>query len=226
MRILYDAGQSITGGEDPRLGTVHVVLLSHAHGDHIGDQKLKALEAARAPTRTSSRRCRSPPPRRWSPRRMPRSSWCPRWPTSSRRRCGIALRRAGRLPADGQRSRGPVRRTLPCDGAPRRHADREGRATREGRRDHPRHGGARQHRAARAAHRGCAQGARARRRQLCARAAGRLRAALHERPRGLPVGRHRHARRDEDGRRRLLQGQPGRSSTSARARLRRRTPPT
>ena len=45
VRILSDAGHSVTGGDDPRLGTVHVVLLSHAHGDHIGDQKLKALEA-------------------------------------------------------------------------------------------------------------------------------------------------------------------------------------
>src|SRR5471032_762845 len=45
VRILYDAGQSVTGGEDPRLGVVHVVLLSHVHGDHIGDQKMKALEA-------------------------------------------------------------------------------------------------------------------------------------------------------------------------------------
>lgn len=42
LRILYDAGHSLTGGDDPRLGAVHVVLLSHAHGDHIGDQKLKA----------------------------------------------------------------------------------------------------------------------------------------------------------------------------------------
>jgi L-ascorbate metabolism protein UlaG (beta-lactamase superfamily) len=45
LRILYDAGQSVTGGEDPRLGVVHVVLLSHAHGDHIGDMKLKAQDA-------------------------------------------------------------------------------------------------------------------------------------------------------------------------------------
>ena len=45
VRILYDAGQSVMGGEDPRLGTIDVVLLSHAHGDHIGDQKLKAQEA-------------------------------------------------------------------------------------------------------------------------------------------------------------------------------------
>jgi L-ascorbate metabolism protein UlaG (beta-lactamase superfamily) len=45
VRILYDAGQTVTGPDDARLGTVHVVLLSHAHGDHIGDQKLKAVGA-------------------------------------------------------------------------------------------------------------------------------------------------------------------------------------
>src|SRR5262245_48586522 len=45
VRILYDAGQSVTGGDDPRLGKIDVVILSHAHGDHIGDEKLKALAA-------------------------------------------------------------------------------------------------------------------------------------------------------------------------------------
>src|SRR5262245_39018621 len=45
VRLLYDTGQTVTGADDPRLGTIHVVLLSHAHGDHIGDQKLKALGA-------------------------------------------------------------------------------------------------------------------------------------------------------------------------------------
>src|SRR4051812_13928354 len=45
VRILYDAGQSVTGGDDARLGKIDVVILSHAHGDHIGDQKMKALEA-------------------------------------------------------------------------------------------------------------------------------------------------------------------------------------
>jgi L-ascorbate metabolism protein UlaG (beta-lactamase superfamily) len=50
VRILYDAGQSITGGDDARLGAVHVVLLSHAHGDHIGDQKLKAVDGGTCAT--------------------------------------------------------------------------------------------------------------------------------------------------------------------------------
>ena len=34
VRILCDAGHSVTGAGDPRLGDVHVVLLTHAHGDH------------------------------------------------------------------------------------------------------------------------------------------------------------------------------------------------
>jgi len=45
VRILYDAGASVTGANDSRLGTVHVVLLSHAHGDHIGDRKMSAPNA-------------------------------------------------------------------------------------------------------------------------------------------------------------------------------------
>ena len=42
VRFLYDPAHNITGGDDPRLGTIHLVLLSHVHGDHIGDLKLKA----------------------------------------------------------------------------------------------------------------------------------------------------------------------------------------
>src|ERR1700752_3183793 len=45
VRILYDAGRTVAGGTDPRLGAVHAVLLSHAHGDHIGDTKPPAADA-------------------------------------------------------------------------------------------------------------------------------------------------------------------------------------
>ena len=36
-RILYDAGRTVRGANDPRLGKIDAVLLSHVHGDHIGD---------------------------------------------------------------------------------------------------------------------------------------------------------------------------------------------
>ena len=36
-RILYDAGRTVRGPEDPRLGKIDAVLLSHVHGDHLGD---------------------------------------------------------------------------------------------------------------------------------------------------------------------------------------------
>jgi L-ascorbate metabolism protein UlaG (beta-lactamase superfamily) len=45
LRILYDPGQSVLGADDPRIGNIDVVILSHAHGDHIGDSKLRALGA-------------------------------------------------------------------------------------------------------------------------------------------------------------------------------------
>jgi hypothetical protein len=38
-------GHTLTGADDARLGDVHLVLLSHAHGDHLGDRKLKAIGA-------------------------------------------------------------------------------------------------------------------------------------------------------------------------------------
>ena len=41
VRLLYDPAHNVTGGDDPRLGTIHAVLLSHMHGDHLGDLKLK-----------------------------------------------------------------------------------------------------------------------------------------------------------------------------------------
>ncbi len=36
-RVLYDAGRTVRGGDDPRLGRIDAVLLSHVHGDHLGD---------------------------------------------------------------------------------------------------------------------------------------------------------------------------------------------
>ena len=42
VRFLYDPAHNVTGGDDPRLGKINLVLLSHMHGDHVGDQKLKA----------------------------------------------------------------------------------------------------------------------------------------------------------------------------------------
>ncbi|MEW8328800.1 MAG: MBL fold metallo-hydrolase [Candidatus Thiodiazotropha sp.] len=39
-RVLYDAGRTVAGAEDPRLGKVDVVLVSHMHGDHVGDKRI------------------------------------------------------------------------------------------------------------------------------------------------------------------------------------------
>jgi L-ascorbate metabolism protein UlaG (beta-lactamase superfamily) len=36
-RILYDAGRTVRGPDDPRLGKIDGVLLSHVHWDHLGD---------------------------------------------------------------------------------------------------------------------------------------------------------------------------------------------
>lgn len=35
-RLLYDAGFTVRGPDDPRLGKIDAVLLSHVHGDHLG----------------------------------------------------------------------------------------------------------------------------------------------------------------------------------------------
>ena len=45
VRILYDPATTVTGGNDARLGEIHAVLVSHAHGDHIGDRKLTSVNA-------------------------------------------------------------------------------------------------------------------------------------------------------------------------------------
>ena len=41
-RILYDAGRTVAGPDDPRLGKIDVVLVSHMHGDHVGDRRIAA----------------------------------------------------------------------------------------------------------------------------------------------------------------------------------------
>ncbi|MGM0769606.1 MAG: MBL fold metallo-hydrolase [Pseudomonadota bacterium] len=44
-RILYDAGRTVAGPEDPRLGDIDVILVSHMHGDHVGDQRIREINA-------------------------------------------------------------------------------------------------------------------------------------------------------------------------------------
>jgi len=44
-RVLYDPGHTVAGGTDPRLGKIDVILVSHMHGDHIGEAHIKAVGA-------------------------------------------------------------------------------------------------------------------------------------------------------------------------------------
>ncbi len=44
-RILYDAGRTVAGPDDDRLGDIHGVLVSHMHGDHVGDQRIARTNA-------------------------------------------------------------------------------------------------------------------------------------------------------------------------------------
>ena len=44
-RILYDAGLTVAGPDDPRLGQIDVVLVSHMHGDHSGSRHTSATNA-------------------------------------------------------------------------------------------------------------------------------------------------------------------------------------
>jgi L-ascorbate metabolism protein UlaG (beta-lactamase superfamily) len=41
-RLLYDAGRTVAGAMDPRLGKIHAVLVSHMHGDHVGNVHIAA----------------------------------------------------------------------------------------------------------------------------------------------------------------------------------------
>jgi glyoxylase-like metal-dependent hydrolase (beta-lactamase superfamily II) len=40
VRILFDPGDTIRGGDDSRLGAVDAILVSHAHADHLGNVML------------------------------------------------------------------------------------------------------------------------------------------------------------------------------------------
>jgi len=42
-RLLYDAGRTVAGASDSRLGKIDVVLVSHMHGDHVGNQHIKRV---------------------------------------------------------------------------------------------------------------------------------------------------------------------------------------
>ena len=44
-RVLYDAGRTVAGPEDPRLGKIDAILVSHMHGDHAGNRHTKAVNA-------------------------------------------------------------------------------------------------------------------------------------------------------------------------------------
>jgi L-ascorbate metabolism protein UlaG (beta-lactamase superfamily) len=41
-RILYDPGRTVAGPNDPRLGKIDIILVSHMHGDHVGNAHNKA----------------------------------------------------------------------------------------------------------------------------------------------------------------------------------------
>src|SRR5215831_16604370 len=44
-RILYDPGRSVVGAGDSRLGKIDILLVSHMHGDHLGNAHTKAVGA-------------------------------------------------------------------------------------------------------------------------------------------------------------------------------------
>ncbi len=44
-RVLYDPGRTVAGGADPRLGKIDIILVTHMHGDHLGNAHNKEPNA-------------------------------------------------------------------------------------------------------------------------------------------------------------------------------------
>jgi L-ascorbate metabolism protein UlaG (beta-lactamase superfamily) len=44
-RLLYDPGRTVAGADDPRLGRIDIVLVSHMHGDHVGNAHNKSPDS-------------------------------------------------------------------------------------------------------------------------------------------------------------------------------------
>jgi len=44
-RILYDPGRTVAGPDDSRLGKIDAVLVSHMHGDHVGDKHIAGVSS-------------------------------------------------------------------------------------------------------------------------------------------------------------------------------------
>ena len=42
-RILYDPGRTVAGPNDSRLGKIDAILVSHMHGDHVGDKHIESV---------------------------------------------------------------------------------------------------------------------------------------------------------------------------------------
>ena len=44
-RILYDPGRTVAGASDSRLGNIDAILVSHMHGDHVGDKHIESVSS-------------------------------------------------------------------------------------------------------------------------------------------------------------------------------------
>jgi L-ascorbate metabolism protein UlaG (beta-lactamase superfamily) len=44
-RVLYDPGRTVVGPNDARLGKIDIILVSHMHGDHVGNAHTRAVGA-------------------------------------------------------------------------------------------------------------------------------------------------------------------------------------